>query len=1035
MQNIALLRKKLETIDAGHRSLPFWAWNDALDEKELVRQIQAFSRAGMGGFFIHSREGLETEYLGPSWMKMVECCITEASKLGLETWIYDEDKWPSGSVGGKVSAFDPEHFTAKVITLEETVLPNEETLNHLQTQSQTLGIYRYERIENTFYHVQGTIEAFPLCVLIARIEKSGPSSWYNNSAPTDMMNPDAICHFLNETHQAYKHTIKPELHSQLKGYFSDEPNVMDFFLSIPSKRPYLPWSEFFLSEFETRRGYDIKAQVPYLFLDNEEGNGVRFDYWRTVSELFLDSYTKQVQRWCKTHGLLLAGHMLYENDLGYQVRTSGAVMPHYRYLDMPAIDLLGDQCSEYLTVKQCSSVANQFGKKHVLSETYGCTGWDLTFQTQLRLGNWQYLMGITRRCQHLALYTIAGCRKRDYPPSFNYQSPWFDKLSLLEEYFARLSVCTTEGEVQRDILVIHPISSFWIDARSDLKEDLSKIEMNMGWTEPSLVTANKNGDWYNNFAKDLLKNHYDFDFGDEQILKEEASVVENKMQVGQKKYRIVIVTSVKTLFSSTLSLLQSFVQNNGHLIWMGTTLPTLEGRYSDEVQKLYHHPSVLHANHTADVLSVLKQHYARSVWMQSLEGLSLDGFISMHRISGSCHFFIILNLKTEQVTEAYLATPYTGKLYKYDLWKNTFEHEKQAQYDKHTYINRCSFEADEAQVFILDTAQKTDCLILEPRYQHPHESRTILASLPQKSPITLSCYNAMTLDICRYRIGEEAYSASQPVWMAQRQLRERLLMPPNHRNGEMQRYLWLKEKNDFSRHRVSFRFLFTVEEHLETGLFVGIEKALDYEVLLDGEKLERHTQYFLDRLLHCFAIPHASPKEHVLEIHLAYSQEIEFEDIYLFGSFSVSPDRTLKKAVSVLERGDWCTQGLKQYPGNVTYHYLLPPFPEPETEVFLLIKQFAGTLALVTINEEEPLSVLCNNTSLSIGSLLSKTKENTLSIEIVGSLRNLLGPLHRSAESCARISWEDFRTEGAAYSPYYQTKAMGLLDEVVLYSL
>lgn len=36
-----------------------------------------------------------------------------APLLGMELWIYDEDKWPSGSAGGMVSGTDREAFTAK----------------------------------------------------------------------------------------------------------------------------------------------------------------------------------------------------------------------------------------------------------------------------------------------------------------------------------------------------------------------------------------------------------------------------------------------------------------------------------------------------------------------------------------------------------------------------------------------------------------------------------------------------------------------------------------------------------------------------------------------------------------------------------------------------------------------------------------------------------------------------------------------------------------------------------------------------------
>ena len=101
-----------------YRSAPFWGWNDKLQKENLGEQIEGFKRAGMGGFFIHSREGLETEYLSTEWMEDVKFCVDKARENDLELWIYDEDKWPSGAAGGMVSRENPAEFTARALTME-----------------------------------------------------------------------------------------------------------------------------------------------------------------------------------------------------------------------------------------------------------------------------------------------------------------------------------------------------------------------------------------------------------------------------------------------------------------------------------------------------------------------------------------------------------------------------------------------------------------------------------------------------------------------------------------------------------------------------------------------------------------------------------------------------------------------------------------------------------------------------------------------------------------------------------------------------
>ncbi|MFA6715859.1 MAG: hypothetical protein WCS27_10815, partial [Victivallaceae bacterium] len=78
--------------DRKFRSAPFWSWNGKLDEAELRRQIRIFKDMGMGGFFMHSRIGLATPYLSSEWFELINACIDEAKKLGMDAWLYDEDR-------------------------------------------------------------------------------------------------------------------------------------------------------------------------------------------------------------------------------------------------------------------------------------------------------------------------------------------------------------------------------------------------------------------------------------------------------------------------------------------------------------------------------------------------------------------------------------------------------------------------------------------------------------------------------------------------------------------------------------------------------------------------------------------------------------------------------------------------------------------------------------------------------------------------------------------------------------------------------
>ncbi|GAG44241.1 unnamed protein product, partial [marine sediment metagenome] len=100
------------------RSAPFWSWNDKLSSDELVRQAKDMKEHGMGGFFMHSREGLETEYLGKEWMKCIKAVVEVSRKIGMNAWLYDEDRWPSGFAGGRVPS-QGDKYRAKALGMEK----------------------------------------------------------------------------------------------------------------------------------------------------------------------------------------------------------------------------------------------------------------------------------------------------------------------------------------------------------------------------------------------------------------------------------------------------------------------------------------------------------------------------------------------------------------------------------------------------------------------------------------------------------------------------------------------------------------------------------------------------------------------------------------------------------------------------------------------------------------------------------------------------------------------------------------------------
>ena len=101
-----LLVKESSIPGSCWRSAPFWALNGKLAPEELKTQIRGFHEKGLGGFYLHARTGLETPYLSKEWFSCINAAVDEAKKLDMEAWLYDEDRFPSGSGGGLITC-DP----------------------------------------------------------------------------------------------------------------------------------------------------------------------------------------------------------------------------------------------------------------------------------------------------------------------------------------------------------------------------------------------------------------------------------------------------------------------------------------------------------------------------------------------------------------------------------------------------------------------------------------------------------------------------------------------------------------------------------------------------------------------------------------------------------------------------------------------------------------------------------------------------------------------------------------------------------------
>ncbi len=540
---------------AEWRDVPFWSWNGRLDEARLRRQLREMVHGGMGGVFPHSRYGLRQPYLAEPWWEAIRVCLDEARAAGVKVYIYDEDRWPSGTAAGMVTVAHPEFGSRFLERSSPGVMPStapEQWAFRVVLDAEgRLGAYHPA---SAAAGAEGQLEIY-------RVRLEEPSAWYNGGAYLDTLNPAAVDAFLAITHEAYAQRFGDDFGSLIPAFFMDETHY-----GTCGGRNKVHWSAVLEAEFLRRRGYALTAHLPELFHELSGGrfSRVRHDFRRTLTELFVINFTGRVAAWCERHGVALTGHLLEEETLSRQIANIGAAMPHYALMQWPGIDILGEAGSEKLVMtKQCTSVADQLGKERCLSELYAATGWNFTLEGHKYVGDWHVVCGVNFRCLHLVHYTLAGAGKRDWLPSHGPVNSWWCDHDVVAGYFARLQSWLSQGRPIRDVLVIHPIETAWGFA---VPRD--------GWCEDVVET-----DQYalHNLGMALCGAHWDWDFGDEELLAQHGRADAGTFTVGRMNYRVVVAPPCTTLRASTVRLLESFADSGGILLFMGRSPDHVDG--------------------------------------------------------------------------------------------------------------------------------------------------------------------------------------------------------------------------------------------------------------------------------------------------------------------------------------------------------------------------------------------------------------------------------------------------------------------------
>lgn len=543
----------------GFRPVPFWSWNETLEPAEVRRQCQIIHAAGWGGAFLHARIGLRTEYLSEAWFAACEAAIDECRRLGLKVWLYDEEGWPSGISGGTVP-LAKETFRQKVLFARPVGAPAPDRSVPIGSPQNGLQIYHWTA---------------PL------------GSWrFNGACYADLLSCEAMSAFLDDAYGRYHQRFAADYGAPIVAEFLDEPCAV-VHVEVPAGS--LPFTPALLDAFIVDHGYDVRPHLSLLFMDGPGAARIRIHYFRSASRLFEINFTRKLADWCGEHNIALTGHYM-EGNLYEQQCLGNGIAQNYRHQQIPGIDHLCMQVAETVTAKQCHGVVNQYAKPRMLCESYGAAGQNLSFADRWWVGIHLISLGVTLFTPHLSLFTLAGCRKRDFPPNLFFQQPWWPANHAVDEPLTRLCVALSQGRPLAEALVLHPqesaaallrVRSDWpapagLSMGSDIafSDAKAKIEALDATFQATITT--------------LLGAQRVFDLGDETILADIGSVARTAdgrpvLRVGAMDYPAAILPSMLSLAESTFGLLRDFLAAGGLVFLAGEAPSLVEGLPSDEL--------------------------------------------------------------------------------------------------------------------------------------------------------------------------------------------------------------------------------------------------------------------------------------------------------------------------------------------------------------------------------------------------------------------------------------------------------------------
>jgi hypothetical protein len=562
----------------------YWWWqgND-VTEAEIARQLELLQRAGIAGVHIFplGKPTGKLEWLSPDWWRLVRYAVDEARRRGLQVDINAGYGWPSGGTfvppEHRLQAIScaieklrgPARFERKL----EDFLPRnlEGQRSFAFVRLVPLRVDRLSQVHDLGPHVRDDILSFPVPegdhLLYAGIHRRSARPNKVSGQTGDY----ALDYFDRAGVQHYLAHFAGSFHAALGGRFGDLFHA--FFVSSVEIWP-ANWTTGFAGEFQRRRGYDLlpyahfatgmypiplyqaKNLRPDLFTASpqlaDEIRRVRYDYNKTLVELFQENFVETTQRWCRDQGVLFR----YQ---AYGFPWNIGMAENYLVPDIPEGNnwILSDVADHGWEVwnKYAAAGGHLTGKRLISNEAMTTTKGKFreTLDRVKRADDFNFVTGNTRSVVHGFCYSPVEAPppgRHQYGTFLSEHNPWWPYFPRWTAYNARISQVLQSAAPVVDVAILCPTADVWSDA---------------GLNRVAQQTTPRYG---YKLWESLSQQGVSADYLHEAVL-QKATFAGGLLSYGPMRYGLLILCDVATLEPATAAAIRRYVEAGGQLVIVG----------------------------------------------------------------------------------------------------------------------------------------------------------------------------------------------------------------------------------------------------------------------------------------------------------------------------------------------------------------------------------------------------------------------------------------------------------------------------------